>query len=158
MEHTFTFNTRYYFGNWAQKISWILGTFIVGLFIPTWYWTPLWVLACVFIVTARYQVYIDLKNKYIDDYLLIFGTKSQREKFPFTEIECIYLTLSSYSQQFNHRSISSTVKGTIFNAYLKTDRHSIYIGESKNLNRLRSHVQPLAKGLQLQVDNITGHR
>ena len=143
--------TKNYFEGVIYGLGWGFGLIALGLILTKWYLTPLLGYLAYLIITAHYKLTIYPETREIEDYLLISGIKTQHEKFRYSSIQHIYITQSSYTQQMNYKSISSSVAGKIYNAYLLTDVANIYLGESKDLDKLKTKIRPLAEQLELEI-------
>lgn len=103
------------------------------------------------ILTARYELTINPKDKTIHDYLLILGLKTQIETLHYEELHFIFIKSMQYSQRMGTRVNTTVVKGIHHKAYLKADEKKFLLGESKKLDAISNKVNPLAHQLELEV-------
>ena len=153
MEQTINFKTKNYFEGVIYIMGWIFGVIALGLLFTSWFLTPIFGFFAFLIITAQYRLTINLNAQEIDDYLRIIGLKTQSEKFKYSTLEYIYITQSKYTQRLHMESLSSTISGELYNAYLKSDVANIFLGESKDLSDLKEKVRPLADHLKLEIKN-----
>lgn len=154
MEQAIKIRTKNYFDGDIYFMGWIFGLTGLVLLFLNWQLTPIFAFLAVLILTAQYKLTINLETNEIDDFLFIIGFKTQKEKFKFSTLDHIYITQSNYTQQLNYKSISSTVRGELYNAYLKSDEEDIFLGESKDLDKLKEQLKPLAQQMKLEVINL----
>ena len=153
MEQKINFKTKNYFEGVIYIMGWIFGVIALGLLFTSWFLTPIFGFFAFLIITAQYRLTINLNSQEIDDYLRIIGLKTQSEKFKYSTLEYIYITQSKYTQRLHMESLSSTISGELYNAYLKSDVANIFLGESKDLSDLKEKVRPLADHLKLEIKN-----
>jgi hypothetical protein len=153
MEQSINFKTKNYFEGVIYVMGWVFGFIALCLILTNWFLTPIFGFLAFLILTAQYKLTINLDTKEIEDFLLIIGLKTQNEKFKYSTLEYIYITQSKYTQRMNMESLSSTISGELYNAYLKSDVANIFLGESKNLAELKKKIGPLADQLKLEVKN-----
>ena len=151
MEQTIHFKTKNYFEGIIYGLGWAFAILTPMLLFTHWYLTPIFGFLAFLILTAQYKVTIDFETREIDEYLFIVGMKTQNERSHFSQIDHIYITRSRYAQQLNYKSISSTVEGTMYNAFLKTDEANIFLGERKDIVDLKNKIKPLAEQLKLEI-------
>ena len=153
MKPLITINTKSYFEGTMYMLGWIfcfMGLISIAI---NWYVTPVFTLLAVTILTAKYRLTINPTTKKIEDFLYILGLKTQVERFNYSSLHYIYITRSKYTQQMHMKSLSSTVSGEMFTAYLKSDVENHFLGESKNLSALQKKVKHVATPLNLEIKN-----
>ncbi len=153
MEKLITFKTKNYFEGVVYVLGWAFGLIGVMLLLTNWLLSTIFGFLAFLIITAHYKVTINLNTREIDDFLFIMGMRAQKERFKYETLDYIYISQSRYTQQMNYKSISATVAGELFNAYLKSDAANIFLGESKDLTKLKDRIRPLAEQLNLEIKN-----
>ena len=156
MKKVIYFTTKSYFEGMPYYLGWAFAVAALIVIPVQWYLAPIFGLLSFLILTGNYKIAIDREHQVIEDFLSLLGTKSQVEKFRYSAIECIYITQSKYAQKLNMDYLSSTVSGKMYNAYLRTDSDNIFLGESKNLNKLKAKLKPLAKELEIGINEYLG--
>lgn len=98
------------------------------------------------------MIKVDLSRNVIEDYTFFLGIKSGKEVFTFSKINYILLKKSSYKQQLNHQSISSSISGIKYTAYLSCDDQMHFLGESENFSLLKDKMEQLAQKLNTKIN------
>lgn len=104
------------------------------------------------ILTTRYQLSVDLENKTVSDYLWLFGIKTNLEKFRYQKMHYVLITKIHYKQQLNHQSISSSISGTLYKAFLVCDEQKHFLGESQNFSKLQSKMSSICFKLNTRIN------
>lgn len=146
-----TITTKNYFDGVFYGLGWVLLVLSPPVLFAKWWLALILLLLGILLVTTRYQIKIDPNAQLIDDYLWILGIKTDRVVTTYSRVDFIYITTAKYSQQMNLKSISSTVQGTLFKAFLRSDRDNHYLGEAKDLNGVIDKVAKLAHVLKLEI-------
>lgn len=105
----------------------------------------------VLMLTSRYKLDLNTDEQKIEDYLWVLGAKTQLETFKYSTLFYIYINKKSYTQQMNYKSLSSTKKGVLYTAYLKSDKGNHYLGESENEVQLIGRLSSFANTLRVEI-------
>jgi len=153
MNQRIEINTKNYFEGVIYALGWIFFLISPLMIFARWYLIPVFVILGILIITSKYKLVIYPARREIDDYLTILGAKTNFEHFRYSKLDYIYITRSRYTQQMNMESLSNTITGELFQAYLKSDADNHFLGESDDLITLREKVMPLARQLDLEIQN-----
>ncbi len=118
-------------------IKWYLG--IIALFLGF------------IVMTTAYKLVIDSEKHSAEDFLFFLGMKRNKVVTTFNKIHHISIKSGTYSQQLNYKSLSSTVHGTMYSAYLMTDEENYFLGESKSQKKITTKAKAVAGQLGLEL-------
>lgn len=145
-------NTKQYFEGVFYYSGWFfLVTCLPIIFSSVWIALGFGVIGLM-IVTTRYQLSIDLEDKIIYDYLWFFGIKTSLEKFRYEKMHYILITKVHFKQQLNHQSLSSSISGTLFKAFLVCDEQKHFLGESQDFSELKSKMANTCSHLNTRIN------
>jgi hypothetical protein len=130
----------YYFG-WACLI------FAIPISIIIWYVGVIALILGIILTTTSYRLVIDSRSNRIEDCLFFLGMKSNSTLFTYKHIHHISIKSGTYSQQLNYKSVSTTVEGIMYSAYLLADDQNHFLGDSKSKKRITEKAIKIAKNL-----------
>ena len=126
-----TITTQHYFEDVSYYTGW--GLLVIGFLVLlfTWYVGVVMLLLGIIVTTTTYKLVIDTPGHMVHDYMLFLGFKLNMKVTRFEKIQYVEIRSTTYSQKLNMASLSSTVRGTLFSAYLVTDKEKFFLGDSK---------------------------
>ena len=126
-----TITTQHYFEDVSYYTGW--GLLVIGFLVLlfTWYVGVVMLLLGIIVTTTTYKLVIDTPGHMVHDYMLFLGFKLNMKVTRFEKIQYVEIRSNTYSQKLNMASLSSTVRGTLFSAYLVTDKEKFFLGDSK---------------------------
>jgi len=126
-----TISTQHYFEDVPYYTGW--GLLVIGFLVLlfTWYVGVVMLLLGIIVTTTTYKLVIDTPGHMVHDYMLFLGFKLNMKVTRFEKIQYVEIRSTTYSQKLNMASLSSTVRGTLFSAYLVTDTENFFLGDSK---------------------------
>jgi hypothetical protein len=143
--------TKMYFEGVLYFAGWTMIIISFPILFSLW-WVGLIVgLLGLIIATTHYRLTVDTSNKTVLDFLWFLGLKSNLEKFSYSELHYILLKKSKFKQQLNHQSLSNTISGIQYTAYLICDDKKHYLGESQNFSELQSKMVNISKQLKTEI-------
>lgn len=147
-----TITTQTYFENVFYYSGWALLIFAIPIFIIMWYVGIIALVLGVILTTTAYRLVIDTRSKQIEDYLFFLGMKKNSAITPYQKIHHISIKSGTYTQQLNYKSVSTTIQGTIYSAYLLADEQNHFLGESKSKKRITAKARKISQ--KIKVDFI----
>lgn len=149
MKPKITITTQTYFENVFYYFGWALLIFAVPIAIQLWYVGIIAGLLGLMLTSTAYKLVIDPKTKKIEDYLVFLGMKKNSAQTAYQNLQNISIKSGTYTQQLNYKSVSSTVQGTIYSAYLLADEQNHFLGESKSKKNISEKASRIAKKLKI---------
>lgn len=146
-----TITTQSYFENVFYYSGWALLIFAIPIFIIMWYVGIIALVLGVILTTTSYKLVIDTRSKQIEDFLFFLGMKTNSAITAYQTMHHISITSGAFSQQLNYKSVSTTIQGTMYSAYLLADEQSHFLGESKNEKHITEKARSIAKKLQVEL-------
>jgi len=146
-----TITTQTYFEDHFYYSGFFL--LIVGipvLFIK-WYLGVIALVIGFIILTTAYKLAINSESQTVEDFLFFLGMKRNKVVTSYGKMHHISIKSSTFSQQLNYKSLSSTIHGTMYSAYLLTDGENYFMGESKSLKKLTTKAKAIANQLNLPL-------
>ncbi|MCK5705004.1 MAG: hypothetical protein KAI29_27820 [Cyclobacteriaceae bacterium] len=142
------FEELFYFVGWSSLIL------AIPLFIVKWYVGIIAISLGIIITTTVYKLIVDTVNNQVEDFLFFLGMRKNLTITRFNKIHHIAIKSGTYTQQLNLKSLSSTISGTIYSAYLMTDEENYFLGESKNKNRITAKASSIAIKLNAELKDL----
>ena len=143
--------TQTYFEDLFYYTGWFFLITGIPVLIFYWYVGIITISLGVIITTTSYKLVIDTTTNQVEDFLFFLGMKKNLKITRFTKIHHIAIKSGTYTQQLNLKSLSSTIRGTMYSAYLKTDEENYFLGDSKNKNRITAKASHIAKNLNIEL-------
>lgn len=147
-----TITTQTYFEYIFYYLGWALLIFSIPIFIIMWYVGIIALVLGVILTTTAYRLVIDPRSKQIEYFLFFLRMKKDLEVTQYQKIHHVSIKSGTYTQQLNYKSISTTIQGTIYSAYLLADEQNHFLGESKSKKRITAKARRIAK--KINVDFI----
>jgi len=153
MKPKISVTTQTYFEDIFYYTGWFFLVTGIPVLIIFWYVGIVTLALGVIIITTSYKLVIDTTTNQIEDFLFFLGMKKNLKITHFTKLNHISLKSRTYTQQLNLKSLSSTIRGTLYFASLKTDEGNYLLGESKSKNKITAKANRIAKELNIEIIN-----
>lgn len=154
MNSKITITTQNYFEYVFYYSGWGLLVLSIPIFIIMWYVGIIALVLGIIILTTTYKLAIDPQSKQIEDFLFFLGMKQNSAITPYQKIHHISIKSGTYTQQLNYKSVSSTVQGTIYSAYLLADEQNHFLGESKSKKHITEKARKIAQDLKVDFIDL----
>lgn len=142
------FEDMFYYSGWGFLVA------AIPLLLIFWYVGIIAILLGVIIVTTSYKLVIDTTTNQVEDFLFFLGMKKNLKITHFKIIHHVTVKSGTYTQQLNLKSLSSTIRGTIYSAHLKTNEENLFLGESKSKNKITEKASRIAKELNVELKEL----
>ncbi len=108
------------------------------------------------LITSRYRLMIDFKNKTYHDYAWILGLKIGGERGVFDQLEYVFIKSSKVSQTMSSRYQSTTVRREVFDAYLRfSENNKLHLLTRDSKEDLLKRTSEIAAKLGVQIVDYT---
>jgi len=109
-----------------------------------------------FLLAGTQILEIDKQQKQYRSAVSLFGLINFGDWKPYSSIENIFIKRSKVSQKMAMGPFENTVRGVVFDAYLKVSDHKkIYLGSNKSKQRLQSKIDPMKEYLGVPLLDLS---
>ncbi len=140
------FTGGFYYAGWALLLAGAAAAMS-----QSWIYVLLFLLVGMVVLTTHYRININTKEKYIEEYVVLFGVKTKVERFNFAAIDYFFVKEQSYVQKLGSRGSTSTIKSIEYDAYVVADGKKFHVGFSKNQKKLVSKTKAWADVLKVPI-------
>lgn len=151
MSPKITITTQNYFEYVFYYSGWAMLILAIPIFFVIWYVGIIALTLGIVLTTTAYRLEIDTNSHRIEDFLFFLGMKLSATIFPYNKIYHISIKSGTFSQQLNYKSLSTTIQGTIYSAYLLTDDQNHFLGESKSKKRITAKARRIANKMKVEL-------
>jgi hypothetical protein len=133
----------------------LFGTAVYLILIERPVWASILVLLGIIILTTNYVTEINLRERSLDDYLLLLWLRLSRERKRFKSLDRIIISKSNYSQTLNSRIQTRQIDWTDFTGTLLLDNDTIDLVTHTDKKKLLHTLREFSDFLKVDVEDRT---
>ena len=118
-------------------------------------WASILVILGIIILTTNYVTEINLREKSLDDYLLLLWIRLNRERKDFKALDRIIISKGNYSQTLNSRIQTRQIDWTDFTGTLLLDNGTLDLVTHTDKKKLLHTLREFSDFLNVDVEDRT---